>query len=373
MLTEVLMVQSFRVFTSENLFAFAFFIILLTLLWLVVSFLSPFLPDFLWAFILAVSFYPLYSRINKQLINRPNLASFLLTSMVIVVLIVPSFFVLTKLGKETGKIYAIFTSTPPEQKTQWVMDKLQAVRLKRVLADWGLGPEKVKAIVKDNLTKVLNSIPKFILEKVSGIFKNLFVFFIHVLLGTVALFFFFRDGAHYAALFIQSLPLDQDHKIVISKTISHTVSAVVRGMFMTALLQGVLAGTGFAVAGLPVPILLGVLTMVNSFIPFLGAASVWFPAAVWLFLENETITAIGLALYGVLIISMVDNILRPLFIGEETKIPVFMLFFIILGGLKVYGFIGIFLGPIILALGMAFLSIYRDMYLEPMVHEEDGQ
>ncbi len=367
------MANSFNLFTRENLFAFAFFIILVTLIGLVVSILRPFLPDFLWALIVAISVYPFYNWMYHRLGKRANLSAFLLTAIVVIVLVLPSFFLLTNMAKEARKIYMMFTTTPLEQKSQWLIDKFQALGMYDRFVEWGLGPETVKGIVKDNLTNVLKGIPKLILEKISGIFKNLAVFFIHVALGTVALFFFFRDGPRYATLFVQSLPLDNKHRDVISKTVSHTVSAVVRGMFVTAVIQGVLAGVGFALVGLPVPILLGLLTTFNSFIPFLGATSVWLPAAAWLFFENHHIAAIGLALYGALIISMVDNVVRPLIIGEETKIPVALLFFIILGGLKVYGLIGIFLGPIILSLGMAFLSIYREVYLSPALTQQEQE
>ena len=368
---------TFKLFSRENFFAFAFLLILLAILWLIVTILSPFLPDFLWAFILAIAFYPLYAAMRRKLGNRANLAAFLLTTIIVIALIVPSFFVLSNLGQETKKLYGVLTSTPMEHKTQWVLEKIRLLKLQDLLAQWGMGPEDIKTIVRNNLTDILNDIPKFILDKTSWIFKNLIVLFIHILLVAVALFFFFRDGAHYADLFIRSLPLDESHQDVVSRTVSRTVSAVVRGMFVTASIQGVLAGAGFAVAGLPVPILLGLLTFINSFIPFLGATSVWLPASVWLYLENQPIAAVGLALYGAFVISMVDNIIRPLIIGGETKIPVFLLFFILLGGLKVYGFIGIFLGPILLALGMAFLPIYREIYLTPLAstarpQAEDG-
>jgi Ca2+-transporting ATPase len=140
-------------------------------------------------------------------------------------------------------------------------------------------------------------------------------------------------------------------------------------MFVTAFVQGILAGAGFTVVGLPVPILLGLLTAINSFIPFLGATSVWLPASIWLILQEEYLKGIGLGLYGFMVISMIDNVIKPLIIGESTKIPVFILFFTILGGLQVYGVLGIFLGPIIISLGMAFLAIYREIYLSAPAQE----
>jgi predicted PurR-regulated permease PerM len=172
---------------------------------------------------------------------------------------------------------------------------------------------------------------------------------------------------------VEFFPLEHHHREIAVETISRTVSAVVRGMLITALAQGLLAGAGFAVAGLPVPFLLGLLTFINSFIPFLGAASVWIPSAIWLFMQDHVLAGLGLALYGTFVISTVDNIIKPLIIGEVTRIPVFLLFFTILGGLRVYGFLGIFLGPIILALGMAFLSIYRDVYLKPPLDDVIGE
>jgi predicted PurR-regulated permease PerM len=140
------------------------------------------------------------------------------------------------------------------------------------------------------------------------------------------------------------------------------VTAVVRAIFLTALVQGVMTGLGCQVAGVPVPILLGLVAFVNSFIPFLGAASVWIPVTIWLFYNDQLLAAWGMLLWGG-VISVVDNIMKPWIIGNHAKLPLFWLFFTTLGGLKVYGILGIFLGPIILSMGMAFLAIYREVYL----------
>jgi predicted PurR-regulated permease PerM len=226
-------------------------------------------------------------------------------------------------------------------------------------------PEQAEAVLQEGIGSGLRSIPRMVGEKVSAIFKNLALFALHALFVNVALFFFFRDGARYAGLLAELLPLELRHRELVVNTLSRTVSAVVRGMFLTAIVQGLLAGVGFAVAGVPVPVLLGVLTFVTSMIPFLGATSVWLPAAIWLFVQDHTLAAVGLALWGACVVSVVDNIIKPVVIGEGTKLPVFLLFFTILGGLNVYGVLGVFLGPIILATGMAFLSIYREIYLKP--------
>jgi predicted PurR-regulated permease PerM len=355
---------SLKLFTRENVFAVAFLAILLAVLKVVATILSPFMEDFVWALIFAISFYPVYRFVLRKLGNRSNLSAFLLTMLVLLVLIVPGFFILLNLGQEAKKAYEILSSIHWHEKTRWLIDHLQTYSLPHRLQEWGVWPENGVGVVEKTIVSGINQFPKIIVEQVSRVFKNLAFFALHVMLIAVALFFFFRDGSRYAGQFIGMLPMEPRHREIISANIARTVSAVIRGMFVTSLVQGSLAGLGFAVAGVPVPILLGLLTSVTSFIPFLGAASVWIPATVAMFLMGHTAAGVGLGLYGLLVISTVDNIIKPLIIGEGTRIPVFLLFFTILGGLKVYGFLGIFLGPISLSLGMAFLAIYRELYLE---------
>ncbi|PKN24436.1 MAG: hypothetical protein CVU64_22130 [Deltaproteobacteria bacterium HGW-Deltaproteobacteria-21] len=358
--------MDFRFFSRENLFAFAFLVILVTLIVLTATILSPFLGDFLWAIILAFTFYPLFMRLKNLLRGRANLASFLLTAALLIALVLPGFFVLMNVGQEAKRVYQAFSGSGMGwiEKSLSVTERFPS-RFKGVLEKFGTEPEQAEAILRNAIDGTLKAIPKFVGEQVSVVFKNLALFTLHALFVAVALFFFFRDGARYAGLLVELLPLEEKYSQVAVATFSKTVTAVVRGMFITAFLQGVLAGTGFAIAGVPVPVLLGILTAVTSMIPFLGATSVWLPASIWLLVDGQTFWGIGLALYGLLIVSTVDNVIKPLIIGETTKIPVFLLFFTIPGGLKVYGVLGIFLGPIILAMGMAFLTIYKEVYLKP--------
>jgi predicted PurR-regulated permease PerM len=353
-----------RFFTRENLFAFAFLVILATLVILAVTILSPFLGDFFWALILAMTCYPLFNRLKGLLRGRGNLASFILTAAILVALVLPGFFILMNIGQEARKAYHAFSAISWAERSRSLTESLHSPRIKGILEKFGVQPEQAEAIVRNSISSGLKSIPMILGEKVSAVFKNLALFLLHAIFVAVALFFFFRDGHRYASLLLELLPLEKSHRDTVAATFSVTITAVVRGTFITALAQGVLAGAGFAVSGLPVPILLGLLTCITSMIPFLGATSVWLSASVWLFIQGQTMASIGLALYGALIVSSVDNIIKPLIIGETTKIPVFLLFFTILGGLKVYGVLGIFLGPIILAMGMAFLTIYKEIYLK---------
>jgi len=354
---------SFRLFTRENLFAAAFIVILVTLLLLTFSVLEPFWADFMWALILALTLYPVFTRLKKLLKGRGGLASIILTFLIFVSIVLPGSFVLINLGQEAKDAYRALSKIALSEKGLLLAQKIRGSGLQPYLERWGIQPEQTEALIWNGISSGLKDVPKIIGERVSSIFKNLAIFGMHLLFVMVALFFFFRDGPRYARFIVGLLPLERPYQERAVGAFSKTVTAVVRSMFVTAVVQGVLAGAGFSVVGLPVPILLALLTAINSFIPFLGAASVWIPASIWLIIQEEFLKGFGLMAYGFLIISMIDNFIKPLMIGESTRIPVFLLFFTILGGLKVYGVLGIFLGPIILSLGMAFLTIYREIYL----------
>jgi len=354
---------SFKLFNRENIFAAAFIAILITLLWLIFTILEPFWHDFMWALILALTCYPLFTRLKSLFRGRGGLAALLLTLLIFIALVLPGSFILMNLGQEAKDAYRALSKISFSEKGLLLAKKIRGSGLQPFLERWGIEPEQTEALLLNGIASGLRDVPKMIGERVSAIFKNLALFGLHVLFVMVALFFFFRDGSRYAHFLVGLLPLERPYQERVVGAFSKTVTAVVRGMFVTAFAQGVLAGAGFSVAGAPVPILLGLLTSITSFIPFLGAASVWLPASVYLIIQEEFLRGIGLGLYGFLIISTVDNLIKPLIIGESIKVPVFILFFTILGGLKVYGVIGIFLGPIILSLGMAFLTIYREIYL----------
>jgi predicted PurR-regulated permease PerM len=159
------------------------------------------------------------------------------------------------------------------------------------------------------------------------------------------------------------LPMSEQNKSTIFRRIYDTLTAVVQSMLVNAVAQGVLGGIGYwLIGGLTLSVLLGFLTALASLVPMAGAMAVWAPCAIYLFAIGETGHAIGLTLWGFLVVSMVDNLIRPLFIGGKAQLPTFLLLFAIIGGLQLYGLIGVFLAPVMLALVLSFAQIYRDLY-----------
>jgi predicted PurR-regulated permease PerM len=282
--------------------------------------------------------------------------------LVVVLLALPGFFVVLNLAREMPKVYDFVSTSQWDQKSIWVMDKLKLINLESWFQTLGLDSTQTSLALQREISVTLQRIADLILHKVTETFTSIPVFVLQVIFVTVALFFFFRDGSRLAIKAVELLPMEPEHRKKVAHTFSITVTAVVRAVFLCALMQGVMTGLGLYITGVPVPILLGLLAFVNSFIPFLGAASVWVPACVWLLVQNQGGAAVLLALIGV-VITILDQVLRAWLIGNEAKLPIFWLFFTTIGGLKVYGFLGIFLGPIILSMGIAFLAIYREVYL----------
>ena len=349
--------------SRQNIFVIAFFALLIGLLILLLTLLGPFLRSFVWATIFVMVFYPLYSRLLRWTGRHASLSALLSTLVVMTFLALPGFFIVINLGRELPKAYAFLSTAQWDEKSQWVMDKMKAFNLGSWLQDWGIDSTQYEAVIQKQIASALDNFSHLVLQKISYAFANIAGFALETAFVCVALFFFFRDGSRLALRATELLPLERKYQEKVVHTFSVTVTAVVRAIFLTALVQGFMAGLGFVVAGVPVPILLGLVAFVNSFIPFLGAASVWVPVVVWLFVQDQIVAGVGLLLWGI-VITVVDYVIKPWVIGNEAKLPLFWLFFTTIGGLKVYGILGVFLGPIILSMGMAFLAIYREVYLD---------
>jgi predicted PurR-regulated permease PerM len=346
----------------RTIFMVAFFALLVGLLSLLFSLMEPFLRSFVWATLFVMVFYPVYDRLLRWTRGQDSIAAVLATLFVMFCLALPGFFIFVNLGRELPNAFTLLSSTSWDEKSQWVMAELQSLDLEKLLQTFGVGPDQAQAIVQRAITAAVQDFGHMILAKVDFLFKHVAQFALEMIFTLVAMFFFFRDGARYALKAIELLPLEKEYQVKVVRTFSATVTAVMRAMFISAFVQGVLTCVGLVLTGVPLPFLFGIVAFINSFIPFLGAASVWVPSVIWLFVQGQMTAAILLLVWGILI-SIFDHIFRPWLIGSAVKLPVFGLFFTIIGGLLVYGFLGIFLGPIILSMGMAFLAIYQEVYL----------
>jgi predicted PurR-regulated permease PerM len=352
------------VINKKNIFAIAFFVILIGLLVLLITLFGPFLVSFFWALILALVFYPFYQRIDQWLGRRANISAALVTILMMIIIVLPGFWMLTQLGQEIGHLYHTFSRMSLDQKKDWLQSKVNHLGILILMEKFGFDPVHAESLINQTITSSIQKLSQLALNKLAFVFKHIALFAMDGLFVIVAVFFFLRDGEKYSRKIIDFLPIEPDHREKVVKTFTQTVVTVVRALVVTNLIHGILAGAGFAIVGAPVPVLLGVSVFFSSFVPFLSVFMIWIPTILWVLNQGHIGAAILLSLWGIIVVNLSDNLVKTWMIGNDSQLPFFLIFFTIIGGLKVYGVLGIFLGPIILSLGLAFFSIYREVYLE---------
>lgn len=349
--------------SREQLFAAFFFAAFLFLLYQLYLFVSAFGAPLLWAAILALTFYPLTTRLVHAFGGRRALAALALVFGVTVVAILPSFVLGSLLVRQATGAYR---RVQQAVQTGEVLQLVETIRSSRVGGLWTrVTPlfEQFSIDMSDLLLRATNWVSDQIVAHATSLARNVLVSVVNFALMLVALFFFFRDGETMAARLRDLLPMERVHKEAIFARLYTTLTAVVQSMVLTAATQGVLAGIGYAlIGGLDFSLFLGFVTGLASFLPLAGPALVWTGAAIYLALTDHLGRAAGLALWGALVVSTADNWIKPLFISGRAKLPTFPLLISILGGLSVYGFLGVFVGPVILAILFAFVEIYYDEY-----------
>lgn len=349
--------------TRRQLFAVCFFAILLVLIYQIGVIFRPFLLPVLWAAILAHVAFPLHARLTSLLRGRETVSAALLTVGILAMVVAPVTFLTSLLFREAGGAYDAINA--------WV----QSGGVKRLPAQisslplGGRAQELIGRLVTDTgdlETFVLQSskaLSGFVVEQVTGLAKNVFLLAANFLVAIVTLFFFFKDGRRLLDSLYRIIPMEEAHKVTIFSRLDQTITAVVKGMVITAIAQGLLAGIAYAALGVPVPVFLLALTIVLAPLPFGGTALIWGPVTLYLFWTGPVWKGIAMLAWGAGVVTTVDNVLRPLLIGQGAKLPVLFLFFSILGGLGAYGLIGLFLGPILLAVLLTAIQIYREEYL----------
>lgn len=345
----------------QRLFAAFFFTAFLFLLYQFVLMFRGFVGALTWAALLAFIFFPLQGWLAERLRGREGLAAFLLSTLVILIVMVPTVLLIIVLANESVVFYqrGVEIVSGPEWP-QWV-ESLQSStpgrwweRGARLLSGWNLN-------LKEAAMQGANALSSYLVSQATFILKNIAAFVLNFFLATFALFFFFRDGARMVASVRDLLPMEREHKALILERLNDTLTAVVLGTLVVAGAQGLLAGLGYWALGVPFSLVLGCATGFASLLPF-GAPIVWGSVAVYLAIASGWVPCLIMVVWGSIGVGGIDNVIRPLIIGGRTAIPTVVMFFGILGGLQAYGLLGVFLAPVIIAVLVAFVRIYREQY-----------
>ena len=312
--------------------------------------LRPFLVPVLWAGILAYVTWPLY-RWTRLHTRRPRLAAAFFTTVVALGAGIPVAWILVALAGEASHLIG--------EVRQWldVGAPLPAwIAAHRWLAD-PIEKLRAESIVQPTdmvqyATRYAAQVSGHLVEVAGGLASNVLRFAITV----VTLYVFLIDGERLASQARRLTTIVFPNAPDFLEHVGAVVRAVVFGLIGTALVQALVAGIGFALFGVPSPVALGALTFAGSFVP-MGPTLVWGGAVLWLFLGSHPYAALGMALYGLALISTIDNLLRPLLIsGGSTQIPFLLVFFGVLGGLTAFGMLGLFLGPVLLSVTFALMA-----------------
>jgi len=334
---------------ARRIVGFAFLVSIFGLtLWV----LSPFLAALAWAGILAYVTWPLHQWVCRRMPGRDSLAALLMTLGVTAMLLLPLIGVMFAVAGDvvaastTLRQFALHGLPPlPAEVSGWPGGVWLAEQYQRVQADPAWVHAQLAALDLTN-TGALKSLA-------GGVGRNVAKFG----LAVFALFFLYSHGVSVLAQFrgVATRWLGEAARGYI-QTVGVTVRAVVFGIVLTALAQGALAGLGYWVAGIDAPALWGAITALISLIPFVGPV-VWIGLSLALLANGETGAALGLFLCGALVVSWVDNLIRPIVISGPTRIPFLLVFLGVLGGVHAFGLIGLFLGPALLAVSV---GIWRE-------------
>ena len=350
---------------SARAFSIDFALLLLYLLWLI---FRPFVGPILWAGLLAFMLFPVNAVLRRRLRGRKGAAALLLTLAVLLGVIVPMVFLGTLFGKQAAELAQKVSALGARYQIAKPMDLFRIPVLDRAVR-WIdaktpiTAPEVQQWLVDASRTAldVAVASSKALVLGALGVFASL-------LLMLFILYFFFRDGDEMASEFLGVLPVPAERKTRLVDHLSSVTKAVVYGSLLTSLVQGALIGLAFEVCGLPSPVVFGVIAAIASLLPVGGTAFVWVPGAIVLAAQGRWVWAIVLAAWGALIVGSADNVLRPLLISGRAEISTLPIFFGVLGGIGAFGPIGMFLGPVVLALALAVVRFAND---EP-AKEGDG-
>lgn len=340
--------------------------LLAAVLYLCSKVLLPFLSVLLWAVVFAVLFQSTYQRVLARTPQSRSLAAAYTTSLVFFVIILP----ILGMGLAVSSQLQDVLQHGPARLSQWFQ---QAHFLQRGLPvlqhRFGVGEEQVR----DGIQQLTSHISSILVEGTVNVVGGMIEFVVALAMIMFTLYYCFRDGERMVAVLADWIPLETSRSRELLRRIADLIHASVYGVVVLAMIQGALGGLAFWVLGIPSPLLWGLLMAMLATIPMLGTFVVWIPAAIYLGVQGSLAAAVGLCLWGTLVIGASDNLLRPVLVGQRTQMHELLIFFSVLGGLDAFGILGILMGPVLMALATALLSAFRatdypDLVRAPSLH-----
>jgi predicted PurR-regulated permease PerM len=343
-----------------TIFFLAALLVLVLLLAIVIT--GPFLKPFAFAVILAVVFQPLHERVLRITKQRHAWGALISTLGVILLFGVPAFVITTLAANEAVSAAHYLSRRSAEEGGFTVFVTTLAAGPLGFIGRWvDLSKYDVRAIINSNAQKLSIGMVGF----GAAVLSNLARFAIDSLITFVILFFLFREGKDWAYRAGRLTPLSSAQVTRLYANISDTIIANVYGILSVGAAQGVFVGIAMRIIGMPSSILLGLAAGLASIIPVVGSALIWGTVGIYLLLTGAIWKGVFLLIWGSVVVSSIDNILRPWVVGGRVELHPMVLVFFILGGVEAFGFLGLFLGPVVASVLAAVFSILREELTEP--------
>ena len=318
--------------------------------------MKPFFFPVFWAAVIASIFRPIYQKVHRK-IGNPDISSTLVLIMILLIILIPAG-VIGSLGiSESLDLYS-------------TMDKdnndMQA-GIQNILNQFTHHPTVQKLRIDEKvwiekLTETTKAVANYLLNSIRSLTENALIFFVKFGVMLYALYFFIRDGDKFLKMIIRFFPLGGGREEILLEKFKTTALATLKVTLIIGGIQGMLGGMIFFITGVKGAMMWGIIMILTSIIPSVGCSIIWAPAGVIMLITGHTWQGTAILLFGVLVISTIDQLLRPLLLGKDVQLHPLMIFLSTLGGIMLFGISGFVIGPIVCALFIAILEMYEQYY-----------
>ncbi|MDO8601558.1 MAG: AI-2E family transporter [bacterium] len=323
---------------------------------------KPYLNILVLAGMFAIIFNPVYQKLLKKLGGkREGIAAMLTVILVAVILGTPLGLIGARVVNEAGSLYGRFgDAAGTEQPVFGAMEASENPLIRNAQEKFNGFLTKVS----NDLDTYVQKIGTWIVEHAGPFFQGIAQFALAIFLWLLSVYYFLKEGSRIKAILVKFSPLSDRYDLEIVNRIVTSVKSVIGGSLIVAVLQGVLAGIGFAIFGVPMPAIWGLVAVFAALVPTIGTALVTLPTVAFLMLTGHMVPALGLLLWGILIVGAIDNIVRPKLLERGVKVHPLTILLSVLGGLAFFGPVGFLTGPVIVSLLSEFLNIYQHLVLQ---------
>lgn len=326
---------------------------------------QPFISSLLWAGVLVTLTYPLYRRLLNQWPQRSDIVSLLMCIGLTLLLVLPATLLLLILFKDLAEgaqsLSASLQHTDYRTMISFDHPIFQQPLIQKIMNLLGHYVDWESIDLRAGALNGLQKLSQFMVERSRGFFSAFSSFFFVLAMVEVNMFFLFRDGHRFVNFVKHLIPIPTETKEMLLQRMREVIRASMYGSVGTAAVQGVVGGLGFLALGVPSAVFWSVIMMIMGFLPLAGPFLVWAPAAVYLLVKGSWIKALLLVVWGIFVVGTIDNILRPLLIrsvsSKENQLNTLVLFLSVLGGIRIFGFLGIVLAPLLIVLFLTLLEI----------------